>query len=155
MFKNTVNHQFFLCKLLTGFINRIYNRKPYKIQLFLFLKMNKIYFLSTNFQVLLHFFRPITLCKLADIKCKKAGSIHCFLIQLELHLTAQPIYVDSFFKFVNQKTLFMENFFFFCLSLGFLPVVGPLTLGAALLCSSWAGYDMWLYPKLITIVSSP
>ena len=28
----------------------------------------------------------------------------------------------------------------------------PPTLGAAMLCSSWASTDMWLYPELITIV---
>ena len=27
----------------------------------------------------------------------------------------------------------------------------PPTLGAALLCSSWAGTDLWLYPELITL----
>ena len=31
----------------------------------------------------------------------------------------------------------------------------PQTLGAALLCSSWSGTDLWPYPELITIVSSP
>ena len=30
-------------------------------------------------------------------------------------------------------------------------VLEPPKLGAALLCSSWAGTDLWLYPELITL----
>ena len=48
---------------------------------------------------------------------------------------------------------------FFCRPSGFSPcgwtdwaVILPTTLGVALLCSSWAGSDMWLYPELIVFL---
>ena len=54
---------------------------------------------------------------------------------------------------VSTKNIFFSSAFFwdFSLWLDRLSSGGPPTLGAALLCSSWAGTDMWLYPELITL----
>ena len=112
-------------------------------------KVHSSYFLHSLFiSVLLNFFLSFFLSIFLSF-CLLLCIFTSFWVNL----------LEILFLCCFQTFLFALDFcFFFCLPPGFLLVVGPtepwwslLHLAQPLPSSYWAGTDLWLYPKLITL----